>query len=67
MIGLALGLSWEEMQEGIVEKVAKSMPAILILITVGILIGTWMISGTIPMMIYYGIRSPVSFWCFRRW
>jgi Na+:H+ antiporter, NhaC family len=56
LIGLALGLSWEEMQEGIVEKVAKSMPAILILITVGILIGTWMISGTIPMMIYYGIR-----------
>lgn len=37
-------------------EVAKSMPAILILITVGILIGTWMISGTIPMMIYYGIR-----------
>ncbi|MCP3740726.1 Na+/H+ antiporter NhaC [Rossellomorea sp. BNER] len=55
-MGKSLGVSWEEMQEGIVEKTTKSMPAILILITVGILIGTWMISGTIPMMIYYGIE-----------
>ncbi|MFT9495999.1 Na+/H+ antiporter NhaC [Anaerosolibacter sp.] len=50
------GVTWEEMMEGIVEKLAKSMPATLILITVGLLIGTWMISGTIPMMIYYGVQ-----------
>ena len=56
IIGKSLGVSWEEMQEGIVEKITKSMPAILILITVGILIGTWMFSGTIPMMIFYGIK-----------
>jgi NhaC family Na+:H+ antiporter len=55
-IGKSLGVSWEEMLEGIVEKTTKAMPAILILITVGILIGTWMISGTIPMMIFYGIE-----------
>nr|WP_272952047.1 Na+/H+ antiporter NhaC [Bacillus mycoides] len=35
---------------------AKSMSATLILITVGALIGTWMFSGTIPMMIFYGIE-----------
>ncbi|MBM7703463.1 Na+/H+ antiporter NhaC [Metabacillus iocasae] len=56
IIGKQLGVSWEEMQNGIVEKTTKAMPAILILITVGILIGTWMASGTIPMMIYYGIK-----------
>ncbi|MEN1935089.1 Na+/H+ antiporter NhaC [Paenibacillus sp. 102] len=56
VIGKSLGVSWEEMQEGIVEKTAKSMPAIFILITVGILIGTWMVSGTIPMMMFYGIE-----------
>ncbi|WP_337678464.1 Na+/H+ antiporter NhaC [Bacillus mycoides] len=39
-----------------VEKIAKSMSATLILITVGALIGTWMFSGTIPMMIFYGIE-----------
>jgi NhaC family Na+:H+ antiporter len=56
VIGKSLGVSWEEMQEGIVEKTTKAMPAILILITVGVLIGTWMVSGTIPMMIFYGIE-----------
>ncbi|HLQ98124.1 MAG TPA: Na+/H+ antiporter NhaC, partial [Candidatus Dormibacteraeota bacterium] len=33
-----------------------AMPAILILISIGVLIGTWMISGTIPMLIYYGLE-----------
>lgn len=56
VLGKVLGVSWEEMQEGIVEKIAKSMSATLILITVGALIGTWMFSGTIPMMIFYGIE-----------
>ncbi|KZN99038.1 Na+/H+ antiporter NhaC [Pseudobacillus badius] len=56
VIGKSLGVSWEEMQNGIVETTAKSMSAILILITVGVLIGTWMVAGTIPMMIFYGIK-----------
>lgn len=33
------------------------MPALLILITVGLLIGTWISGGTIPMMIYYGLKA----------
>ncbi|WLR58960.1 hypothetical protein [Guptibacillus hwajinpoensis] len=45
LIGNFLGVSWEEMQSGIVEKTAKAMPAILILITVGVLIGTLVKSG----------------------
>ncbi|EEK79608.1 Na+/H+ antiporter NhaC [Bacillus cereus R309803] len=56
VLGKILGVSWEEMQEGIVEKITKSMSATLILITVGMLIGTWMFSGTIPMMVFYGIE-----------
>lgn len=55
-IALRLGYSWEEMMEGIQEKIKQAMPAILILISIGILIGTWMIAGTIPMMIYYGLK-----------
>src|SRR5699024_4552445 len=38
------------------EKIKQAMPAILILISIGILIGTWMVAGTIPMMIYYGLQ-----------
>jgi NhaC family Na+:H+ antiporter len=39
------------------------MPAILIMLSVGILIGAWMASGTIPMVIYYGLKliSPKFF------
>jgi len=50
------GISWKEMEEGIVEKLSKSMPATLILTCVGALIGAWIFSGTIPMMIYYGVQ-----------
>lgn len=56
IIALRLGLKWNDMMEGIQEKIKQAMPAILILISIGILIGTWMISGTIPMMIFYGLK-----------
>lgn len=49
------GYSWNDILDAIVEKLAKAMPAILILIVVGFLIGAWMIGGTIPMMVYYGL------------
>ena len=47
-----LGFSYNDMLDAIAGKIAKTMPALLILITVGLLIGTWIIGGTIPMMIY---------------
>lgn len=49
------GYSWNDILDAIVEKLAKAMPAILILIVVGFLIGAWMIGGTIPMMVYFGL------------
>ena len=51
-----LGYSWQEVQESVVAKLAKAFPTILILFTIGMLIGSWIVSGTIPMMIYYGIK-----------
>ena len=50
------GMTWAEMQESIVEKIAKALPATLILWSVGFLIGSWMFSGTVPMIIYYGVQ-----------
>jgi len=63
LVALALRLSWQEMQDGIVASIHKALPAILIMICVGILIGAWMCAGTIPMIIYYGLRiiSPRFF------
>ncbi|MBQ6834645.1 MAG: Na+/H+ antiporter NhaC, partial [Lachnospiraceae bacterium] len=36
-----VGVTWDEMLEEISQKIAKGMPAILILITVGAMVGTW--------------------------
>lgn len=62
-LGLLLRFRWEVMQKGIVDSIHKAMPAILIMLCVGILIGSWMASGTIPMIIYYGLKliSPKFF------
>lgn len=59
IVAWRLGYSWEEIMGSVAEKIAKTMPAILILISVGMLIGTWMAGGTIPMLIYYGDRKSV--------
>ncbi|WP_413505111.1 Na+/H+ antiporter NhaC [Serratia grimesii] len=51
-----LGHSYNDILASISQKIAKTMPALLILISVGLLIGTWMAGGTIPLMIYYGLK-----------
>ena len=56
VIAYRLGYTWDDMMNSIVGKLSKTMPAILILIIVGVLIGSWMIGGTIPMMVYYGLK-----------
>jgi NhaC family Na+:H+ antiporter len=55
IIALAAGFSWETMQNGIIQNITKAMPAMLIVICVGILIGSWIAAGTIPMFVYYGL------------
>jgi len=62
-LGLYLRFKWKDMESGIVDSIHKAMPAILIMLCVGILIGSWIASGTIPMVIYYGLKliSPKYF------
>lgn len=62
-LGLILRFKWHDMERGIVESIHKAMPAILIMLCVGILIGSWIACGTIPMVIYYGLKliSPKFF------
>jgi NhaC family Na+:H+ antiporter len=63
LVGWVLKLSWQEMQDGIVASIQKALPAILIMICVGMLIGSWIAAGTIPMIIFYGLKiiSPKFF------
>lgn len=58
-----LKIKWEEIEKGILRTINSSMSAILILMTVGVVIGTWMLSGVVPTMIYYGLQiiSPKLF------
>ncbi len=58
------GYSWDEILASIVDKISKSMPAILILVCVGMLIGSWMVGGTIPMIVYFGLHyiDPTYFY-----
>ena len=56
MIAKKLGYSWEDLQKGIIEKISSALPATLILWSVGLLIGSWMFNGTVPMLIYYGVQ-----------
>lgn len=55
-IAFRVGVTWDEMMDEICTKIAKGMPAILILVCVGAMVGTWMAAGTIPLMIYYGVQ-----------
>ncbi|WP_207750714.1 Na+/H+ antiporter NhaC [Anaeromonas gelatinilytica] len=55
IIAWNLGYTWKDMQKGIIDKISSALPATLILWSVGFLIGSWMFSGTVPMIIYYGV------------
>ena len=55
IIDLSLGIKWQQIRDAMVETISKSMAAILILMMIGALAGTWLLSGVIPTLIYYGL------------
>jgi len=58
-----LNFQWEILQDGIVKSISSAMSSILILLLIGSLAGTWMLSGIVPAMIYYGLQllNPTIF------
>jgi len=56
LIGFKNGYTWAEIEKGIAKGIATAFGAILILMMVGSLIGSWIVSGTVPTMIYYGLQ-----------
>lgn len=59
----ALGIRWSEIEEGMLQGITMALQAIIILMTVGLIVGSWILSGSVPSMIYYGldILSPGFF------
>ncbi|MGE8203809.1 Na+/H+ antiporter NhaC [Heyndrickxia sp. NPDC080065] len=55
LIGLISGIKWLELEQMMVKGVSKALPAIFILLVIGMIVGTWIASGVIPAIIYYGL------------
>lgn len=59
----AFGFRWSQMEEAILKGIRSAIMPIIILSLIGILIAVWMMSGTVPTILYYGIQyiSPEFF------
>ncbi|MFT5162714.1 MAG: NhaC family Na+:H+ antiporter, partial [Alteromonadaceae bacterium] len=63
LVGISQGMKWSEIEKGIFHVIHVAMPSVSVLITVGMIIGVWIASGTVPTLIYYGLKilSPEIF------
>ncbi|MCB0402272.1 MAG: Na+/H+ antiporter NhaC [Flavobacteriales bacterium] len=63
IIALYNGYRWNDIMHGIEKSIKSALSALIILLLIGSLAGTWLISGVVPAMIYYGldILSPTIF------
>lgn len=63
LVAVRLGYKWHEIRDGIVKSISSAMSSMLILLLIGSLAGTWMLSGIVPAMIYYGLQilNPTIF------
>ncbi len=55
-IGMARGVQWKAISEAIAHSVSQTTEAIIILLMIGALSGTWLIAGIIPAFIHYGLQ-----------
>ncbi|WP_337960910.1 Na+/H+ antiporter NhaC [Caloramator sp. mosi_1] len=63
LMAFKIGYKWQDIEKGIIDTISMSMQAIIILMIIGTVIGSWILSGTVPAMIYYGLKilSPGIF------
>ncbi|OLS02743.1 Na+/H+ antiporter NhaC [Tissierella creatinophila] len=63
IVGKANGLKWAELQKSLVDGVSRALPALFIVMIIGLIIGSWIQGGVIPALIYYSLKtiSPAIF------
>lgn len=63
IIAISIGYKWDEILNSMLSGIHQSLEAVLILFSIGILVSTWIASGTVPAMIYYGLSivNPRTF------
>ena len=61
---LFLGFGWKRIEQAILAKMMAALPAFFILFSIGLVIGSWMVCGTIPMMVYFGLQWVDPSWIY---
>lgn len=56
IVAVYLGHNWYDVRKQVVKSISSAMPSMLILLLIGSLAGTWLLSGVVPAMIYYGLK-----------
>ena len=56
IIGLLRGIGWQQLQKAAVDSVASALGPIMVLLIIGALIGSWLVSGSIQAIIYYSLQ-----------
>ncbi|ELK47745.1 Na+/H+ antiporter NhaC [Halobacillus sp. ACCC02827] len=55
LLGLRLGFTYDSLQNSMIKGISNGLEAVIILMAVGALIGTWIAGGIVPTIIYYGL------------
>lgn len=63
VVGMFHGMNFEDISNAMTKGVTRGMAAMFIFIMIGVLIGSWMVAGTVPALMYYGLKiiSPGIF------
>lgn len=56
LVSMAGGIPYSRMEDGMLQGIKRAISCVLILVFVGVTIGSWMQSGTVPLLIYYGLN-----------
>lgn len=56
VVAVRHGATWSDVERSAGDKIAAVLPALLILLAIGMLIASWVLSGTIPFLVYWGVR-----------
>ncbi|WP_062810643.1 Na+/H+ antiporter NhaC [Alcanivorax sp. NBRC 102028] len=64
LIAFKNGLTWREIETAMIKGISVALGAVLILLSVGALIGTWRLAGIVPSLIYFGLElmNPALFY-----
>jgi len=56
IVGVKFGAKWKTILDGMSKSISSTTPSLIILLLIGALAGTWLLSGIVPAMIYYGYK-----------